>query len=121
MGYNVAVNKKNKIRRRRRALRVRSSLKKYGEPRVAVFRSLKYIYAQIINDLIGHTLVTCSSLELKDMTGDKQAIAYAIGRELAKRAKEKNIETVVFDRGRFHYHGRVKSLAKGLREGGIKF
>ncbi len=100
---------------------MRSSLKKYEASRVTVFRSLKYIYAQIINDLIGHTLVACSSLELKDVAGDKQAIAYAIGRELAKRAKEKNIETVVFDRGRFHYHGRVKSLAKGLREGGIKF
>jgi len=117
----VAINKKNKIRKRRRTLRVRSSLKKYEAPRVTVFRSLKYIYAQIINDLIGHTLVACSSLELKNVVGDKKAVAYAIGNELAKRAKEKNIETVVFDRGRFHYHGRVKSFAEGLREGGIKF
>jgi len=121
MGYDVAINKKNKIRKKRRALRVRNNLKKYEAPRVTVFRSLKYIYAQIISDLIGHTLVACSSLEIKDIVGDKKEIAYAIGRKLAKRAKEKNIETVVFDRGRFHYHGRVKSLAEGLREGGIKF
>ncbi len=117
----MAVNKKDKIRAKRRALRVRHSLKKYGAPRVTVFRSLRYIYAQIINDVVGHTLVACSSLELKDVGGDKKAIAYAIGSELAKRAKEKNIDAVVFDRGRFYYHGRIKSLADGLREGGIKF
>jgi len=117
----VAVNKKDKIRAKRRALRVRHGLKKYGAPRVTVFRSLRYIYAQIINDVAGHTLVACSSLELKDVGGDKKAIAHAIGSELAKRAKEKNIDTVIFDRGRFYYHGRIKSLADGLREGGIKF
>jgi large subunit ribosomal protein L18 len=117
----VSVNKKDRIRAKRRALRVRHGLKKYGAPRVSVFRSLKYIYAQIIDDVTGHTLASCSSLELKDVNGDKKTIAHTIGAELAKRAKEKNIEAVIFDRGRFHYHGRVKSLADGLREGGIKF
>jgi len=117
----VAVNKKDRIRAKRRAFRVRHGLKKYGAPRVSVFRSLKNIYAQIIDDIAGHTLVACSSLELKNIENGKKAVAHAIGIELAKRAKEKNIETVIFDRGRFHYHGRVKSLADGLREGGIKF
>lgn len=117
----MSINKKNRIQKKRRTLRVRSNLKKYESPRVTVFRSLKNIYAQIINDSVGHTLVACSSLELKNVTGDKKEIAYAIGCELAKRAKKENIEKVIFDRGCALYHGRVKSFAEGLREGGIKF
>ncbi len=88
--------------------------------RVSVFRSLRHIYAQVIDDSIGKTLVSCSSLDLENLSGDKKAIAQAIGFELAKRAQNKGITTAVFDRGSFLYHGRVKALAEGLRDGGLK-
>lgn len=114
----MSIIRKIKDRTRRRALRVR---KKFNieMPRVSVFRSLKYIYAQIIDDVNKTTLVSCSSLELKNLSGDKTAIANAVGKELAKRAQEKDIKVAVFDRGSFLYHGRVKALAEGLREGGL--
>ncbi len=90
-------------------------------PRLAVFRSLKNISAQIIDDATGMTLVAASSLE-KDLkaTGNVEG-AKKIGLELAKRAKEKGITTVVFDRGGYQYHGRVSNLADGAREGGLEF
>ncbi|KKT24125.1 MAG: 50S ribosomal protein L18 [candidate division TM6 bacterium GW2011_GWF2_43_87] len=75
--------------------------------------------AQIIDDKAQRTLVSCSSLELTGLTGDKKAIARAVGLELAKRALSNKIESAVFDRGRFLYHGRVKALAEGIREGGL--
>ncbi|MBN2267056.1 MAG: 50S ribosomal protein L18 [Candidatus Babeliaceae bacterium] len=112
---------------RRRASRVRARLTTIdGCPRVTVFRSLRHMYAQVIDDAAQKTLASCSSLELEKtgemkLRGDKKAVAHAVGRELAKRALEKNVDAVVFDRGRFLYHGRVKSLAEGLREGGLKF
>lgn len=92
-----------------------------ARPRLAVFRSLKNISAQIIDDASGHTLVSASSLE-KDLkaTGNAEG-AKKIGIELAKRAKEKGISAVVFDRGGFQYHGRVEKLAEGAREGGLEF
>ena len=105
---------------RRRALRVRSRLQTDGKMRVSVFRSLKQIYAQVIDDNAHKTVVSCSSLELEGVKGDKKAVANAVGRELAKRALGKDISEAVFDRGRFLYHGRVKALAEGLREGGMK-
>lgn len=105
---------------RRRALRVRSRLKTDGMPRISVFRSLRYIYAQVIDDQAQKTLASCSSLELEGLKGDKTAVAHAVGVELAKRALSKNVSKAVFDRGRFLYHGRVKALADGLREGGIQ-
>lgn len=105
-------------RTERRTLRVRNNLKK-TMLRVSVFRSLNHIYAQVIDDAAHKTLVSCSSIELKDAKGDKKAVAHAVGRELAKRALDKSITTVVFDRGPFLFHGRVKSLAEGLREGGL--
>ncbi|MFC1841698.1 50S ribosomal protein L18 [Candidatus Dependentiae bacterium] len=108
-----------KNRSKRRALRVKRKIKT-ELPRVSVFRSLRYIYAQIIDDSAHTTLTSCSSLELKGLKGDKRAIATAVGKELAKRAQEKGVKEVVFDRGRFLYHGRVKALAEGLREGGLK-
>src|SRR6266849_8784976 len=118
----MALHKKDRITAARRQLRVRSKVKRYGmPPRVSVFRSLKHMYAQIIDDMNHSTLVSCSSLEIEPLKGDKTAVAYAIGLELAKRAKEKGVETVVFDRGRFKFHGRVKALADGLREGTLKF
>ncbi len=78
------------------------------------------MHAQIIDDAVQKTLASCSSLQLKDLAGDKTAVARAIGLELAKRAQEQGVSAVVFDRGRFLYHGRVKALADGLREGGLK-
>lgn len=114
------VSKKIKTRSKRRKQRVSKKLRASELPRVSVFRSLNQIYAQIIDDAHHQTLVSCSSLDLKDRSGDKKAVAHSVGLELASRAKEKNIERVVFDRGRFLYHGRIKALAEGLREGGLQ-
>lgn len=117
----MSVQRKIKQRMQRRTLRVRKKLiNPEGLPRVSVFRSLKYIYAQIINDETHTTLVSCSSLELENLTGDKKAVARLVGTTLADRAKKIGITAVMFDRGSYLYHGRVQSLAEGLREGGIK-
>lgn len=116
----MAVRKKDMKRTERRKLRVRSRLKNNTSlKRISVFRSLNNIYAQIIDDVTHATVVSCSSLEMKDIKGDKKVVAHAIGKELAKRAQEKGIVSAVFDRGACLYHGRVKSLADGLREGGL--
>lgn len=109
-------------KRTRRADRVHHRVQSQGHLRISVFRSLNHIYGQIIDDSVGKTLVSCSSLELKNLTGDKNAVAKEVGLELSRRAKARNItEDVAFDRGRFLYHGRVKSFADGLREGGLCF
>jgi large subunit ribosomal protein L18 len=114
-----AIKKLNK-RNERREQRVRNKLKKHdGLPRVSVFRSLNQVYAQLIDDRKQETLASCSSLELKSK-GEKTEVAKAVGMELAKRALTKGIESARFDRGSFLYHGRVKALAEGLREGGLK-
>ncbi|MBV8895010.1 MAG: 50S ribosomal protein L18 [Acidobacteriaceae bacterium] len=91
-------------------------------PRLAVFRSLNHIYAQIIDDQQGHTLVAAASIE-KDLKGKGGNVegAKAIGKAVAERAKEKGIKRVVFDRGGYQYHGRVKALADAAREGGLEF
>lgn len=115
----MSVLRKIKERTERRALRVRNKFNTQ-KPRVSVFRSLKYIYAQLIDDANSVTLASCSSLELKNLKGDKKTVANAVGKELAKRAQEKGVSEAVFDRGSFLYHGRVKALAEGLREGGLK-
>lgn len=118
----MLTNRKDRIRARRRTSRVRRALKRSGTmPRISVFRSLKYVYAQVIDDKQHLTLAACSSLELKNLKGDKKTVAHAIGLELAKRAKEKGVGSIVFDRGRFAYRGRIKALADGLREGGLTF
>jgi len=117
----MSVHKKVKARAKRRAFRVRRRLKGLSSlPRVSVFRSLNHLYAQLIDDAEGKTVASCSSLQLKDVKGDKSAIARSIGRELATRAQEKGISAVVFDRGKFLFHGRVKAFADGLKEGGLK-
>lgn len=111
----------------RRARRTRYALRKAagGKPRLSVFRSSKHIYGQIIDDTAGRTLVAASSLdkglkaELK--TGADMAAAKEVGILLAKKAKEAGIEAVVFDRGGYKYHGRVKALADAAREGGLAF
>jgi large subunit ribosomal protein L18 len=95
-------------------------------PRLNVFRSSAHIYAQVIDDVAGHTLVAASDLEteINERAGDgatKTARAKAVGEMVAQRAKAAGIETVVFDRGGFLYHGRVKAVAEGAREGGLVF
>jgi large subunit ribosomal protein L18 len=96
-----------------------------ARPRLAVFRSQSHIYAQVIDDEVGRTLCAASSLdqELKSKwkRGGNVAAAQAVGLLIANRAKEKGIAAVVFDRGGFQYHGRVKALADAAREGGLKF
>jgi len=111
----------------RRAQRVRRQLKKVaGErPRLSVYRSSKNIYAQIIDDAKGHTLAAASTLE-KDLkgslkTGADVTAAAAIGKLLAERASKAGVKEVVFDRGPYIYHGRVKALAEAAREGGLSF
>lgn len=111
----------------RRTQRNRSRLTRLstGRPRLSVFRSGKHIYAQVIDDTNGVTLAAASSLE-KDLrgsmkTGADSAAATEIGKLIAKRAVEKGVETVTFDRGGYKYHGRVKALAEGAREGGLSF
>ena len=94
-----------------------------ARPRLAVFRSLKHIYAQVIDDSKGHTLAAASSNEKKAGMGNGGNVAGAkeVGKLLAQRAKEKGVTKVVFDRGGYLYHGRVKALADAAREGGLEF
>ncbi len=113
--------------RERRKMRVRRSLKKTtnGRPRLSVYRSSKHISAQVIDDVQGVTLASASTLE-KDLrgnlkTGADVAAATAVGELVAKRAKDKGVTNVVFDRGGYIYHGRVKALADAAREGGLEF
>jgi large subunit ribosomal protein L18 len=112
--------------RLRRHERVRQKVSGNGSrPRLAVFRSLNHIYAQVIDDSQGNTLVAASSLDpelKKDSKGKKKTDrAGLVGGLLAKRATEKGISEVAFDRGGFKYHGRVKALADAARKGGLKF
>ena len=109
--------------RARRKRRIRKKVFGTGErPRLSVFRSAKHIYAQVIDDTSGKTLVSTSTTA-KGLTidGDKTAEAKAIGIAIAKAAIERGIEKVVFDRNGYIYHGRVKALADGAREGGLNF
>ena len=108
--------------RERRHRRVRAKVLGTAErPRLVVFRSNRGIEAQLVDDLEGRTLTGASWLQLKSAKGNKTDQAAAVGKELAKRAKDAGIETVVFDRGGYLYHGRVKALADAAREGGLKF
>lgn len=108
--------------RRRIHIRIRKKLSGTAErPRLAVFRSIKHIYVQVIDDRAGVTLVSASSAEKDGPNGGNVAGAQAIGKLVAERAKEKGISAVVFDRGGFLYHGRVKALADAAREAGLKF
>lgn len=117
----MSLLRKNQQQTRRRTLRVRNHLRAVSSlPRVSVFRSLKQMYAQLIDDEAHKTLVSFSSMDLKAKTGDKKAIAKAVGIELAKKAKSAGIEAVCFDRGSYRFHGRVQALYDGLREGGLK-
>jgi large subunit ribosomal protein L18 len=111
----------------RRKQRVRRSIRAraYGRPRLSVFRSSKQIYAQIIDDEQGVTVVAASSMEKANRESLKSGAnidaAKVVGKLLAERAVAKGIKAVVFDRGAYMYHGRVKALAEGAREGGLDF
>jgi large subunit ribosomal protein L18 len=105
-------------------LRIRKRIKgTAGRPRISVFRSNKQIYVQAVDDVHGVTLASASSREkeIAAVTGKKSDLAALVGKRLAEVCKEKGIESVIFDRGGYQYHGRVKSLADGAREGGLKF
>ncbi len=110
--------------RRKRHERIRLHMEGTGSrPRLAVFRSLNHIYAQVIDDASGRTLAAASSSEkeLKGSSGTKSDGAKAVGRLVAERAKAAGVEHVVFDRAGFRYHGRVRSLADAAREAGLDF
>ncbi len=134
-----------KVKKQRRHRRIRAKIKGTSKvPRLCVFRSNKHIYAQLINDEKGKTLVSASDLDIKTKpkTKDpkpktqtknkktekiqkplsgKETVAYQVGQIIAQRALDKKIEKTVFDRGGYKYHGRVKAVADGAREGGLKF
>jgi large subunit ribosomal protein L18 len=112
---------------KRRQMRARAQIRRKanGRPRLSVFRSSKHIYAQVIDDAQGHTLVAASSLD-KDLkgrikTGADRAAAVEVGKLVAERAMAAGLGEVVFDRGGYIYHGRVKALADAAREAGLKF
>jgi large subunit ribosomal protein L18 len=111
----------------RRQRRTRAALRKAsrGRPRLTVFRSSKHIYAQVIDDQVGRTLVAASTLDgnlrTQLKTGADRAAAEQVGKLLAERAKAAGVDTVVFDRGAYRYHGRIKALAEAARAGGLAF
>ena len=111
--------------RQRRHRRIRVNVHGTGQrPRLSVFRSLQHIYAQVIDDATGRTLVAASTNEpdtREGVAGSKTERARQIGKAIAERAKAQGIGSVVFDRGGYMYHGRVKALAEGAREGGLEF
>ena len=117
----ITQTKRNEIRKRIH-FRIREKLSGSGErPRLNVYRSLNHIYAQLIDDQKGETIASASTLALKLKTGGNVAAAKEIGKAIAERAQEKGIKRVVFDRGGFLYHGRIKALADAAREAGLEF
>lgn len=127
MEHLVKKTKRKRQRRQRAHLRVRRKIRgSEARPRLAVFKSLRYVYAQLIDDDQGVTLLSASSLEpelkakLGASTGTKQA-ARLVGETLGERAKAKGVEQVVFDRGGYVYHGKVREVADGARSAGLSF
>ena len=115
-------SKEKREARLRRHTRVRKSISGTSEvPRLNVFRSNKAIYAQVIDDTKGETLVSSSTLELKIKNGGNIEAATAVGKDIAEKCKKAKINKVVFDRGGFLYHGRVAALADAAREAGLEF
>ncbi len=114
------MNKNRQILKRK--TRVRAKIRGTEDrPRLSVFKSNRFIYAQIINDEIRKTVVGVSEKHLKEKVAGKNARAFALGVLLAKKAIEKKVKKVVFDRGSYSYHGRISEIAKGAREGGLEF
>ena len=112
--------KRKQFKRTLRHKRVRSKVKGHTQrPRLAVFKSDKHIYAQVIDDIIGKTLISASDLDIAK--GKKSEKAVEVGKRVGEKAKSLGITQVSFDRGGFKYHGRIKALADGAREAGLKF
>lgn len=121
-----------KVKRYRRKAKIRSNIKGTKEtPRLSVFRSNQGVFLQLIDDENGKTLASANSQEIdskkikaatkeKDSLGSKEQIAYEVGKLIAQKAKDKNIKRAVFDRGGFRYHGRVKAVGEGARDGGLE-
>ena len=110
--------------RTRRHLRVRKKVwGSTARPRLVVFRSTRHIYVQVVDDVAARTIVSASTLDegVRGTDGDKKALAAAVGKLLAERAKAAGIDKVVFDRGGYRYHGRIAALADAAREGGLDF
>lgn len=119
------MNPKKLFDRRKRRTRFNVKRLGRGKPRLSIFRSGRHVYAQVIDDEQGRTLATASTVE-KDLrgslkTGANTAAAEAVGRAVAERAVKAGVSQVIFDRGGYNYHGRVKALAEAAREGGLKF
>jgi len=116
------IQKIKQEKRENRHKRIRAKIFGTDEkPRLSVFRSLKHIYAQLINDEAGKTLVSASDKEVDKKIKSRKDIAKEVGKLIAKKAEGKKISKVVFDRSGYKYHGRIKFLADGAREGGLKF
>ena len=116
----IAIPKTRQDKRTRRHLRVRNTISGTAErPRLVVFRSLKHITAQLVDDSQGRTIFTVTSAGIGE--GKKTEKSAAVGKRIAERAKEAGITRVVFDRAGYQYHGRVKAVADGAREGGLEF
>jgi large subunit ribosomal protein L18 len=113
--------KRDEIRQRIHARIRRKLAGTTGRPRLSVHRSLNHIYAQVIDDQTGETLASASTLALKSKTGGNVAAAKEIGKTIAEKAVEKGVKKVVFDRGGYLYHGRIKALADAAREAGLEF
>lgn len=112
----------NTIKKNLRKSRVRLNVRGTSlKPRLSVFRSNQFVYAQIIDDVKGQTIVGISEKEISNKDNKKIDRAKELGNLIAKKAISKKISTVVFDRGSYRYHGRVKAIAEGAREGGLKF
>lgn len=110
------------VSREKKKLRIRKKVTGSAErPRLCVFRSARHVYAQVIDDVTGATLVAASTLDTDGVKGANKDACVAIGKEIAKRAIGKNIKVVVFDRNGYLYHGRVKALADAARAGGLEF
>lgn len=111
-----------RLSRERRHRKIRTILKGTTErPRLVVFKSNKHIYTQLVDDTASKTLISANDLELKDLKKKKSEIAFSVGELVAKKALEKKISEVVFDRGGNQYTGRIKAVAEGARKGGLKF
>ncbi|WJZ01682.1 50S ribosomal protein L18 [Corynebacterium freiburgense] len=118
------ISTRRRVARARRHLRIRKNLRGTAEaPRLVVHRTSRHMHVQVIDDLAGHTLAAASTMEadVRAMEGDKKARAAKVGQLIAERAKAAGIETIVFDRAGYKYHGRVAALADAAREGGLKF
>jgi large subunit ribosomal protein L18 len=117
------MSKLTPFEQRRRRVRTAIRLKSGGRPRLSIHRSSQHIYAQIIDDTKGITVAAASTLEkdVRGTTGATTVAAAEVGKRLAERAKAAGVSAVVFDRGGFLFHGRVKALADGAREGGLEF